>query len=310
MLSPIAININFDSLNENLGFPAGFKDPSFYEVFDNFLHFSDKHNFKYSIYIIGKDLENPELRTRVKDWSDAGHEIGNHSYSHHLNLGGLKKDALQYQVLKAHELIHTTTGKEPRGMICPAWATSARVIEVLIENNYIYDTSVFPSFIIYPSVAKNALNHVSKPGKFKEIVTRRDILYPFTKPTKPFFSDKNYKVVDANTKEKIVVLPLPTLSRTRMAIWHTLLFVFGIQKGRKKLQQYLDTYNYFYYLMHPADLMAEESVKDKKHTIERMNVPLAVKMQYAEEIFDVIKNTGRPIVTMEQLAQQFIADNS
>ena len=78
--SPIAIDINFDSLNENLGFPSAFKDPSFFEVFDNFLYFSDKYNFKYSIYIIGKDLENPELKARVKDWSQAGHEIGNHIY--------------------------------------------------------------------------------------------------------------------------------------------------------------------------------------------------------------------------------------
>ena len=59
--SPIAIDINFDSLNENLGFPKGFKDPSFFKVFDRFLELSNKYNFKYSLYFIGKDLENPEI---------------------------------------------------------------------------------------------------------------------------------------------------------------------------------------------------------------------------------------------------------
>jgi hypothetical protein len=309
MHSPVAININFDSLNENLGFPQGFKDPSFFEVFDNFLDFSNKHNFKYSIYIIGKDLENPELKARVKDWSQAGHEIGNHSYTHHLNLGGLKKDALKYQILKAHEIIESATGKAPRGMICPAWATSARVVEILIENNYLYDTSVFPSFIIYPSFIKNAINHLGKPKKFREIVTRRDILYPLSKPIKPFFADKRYRVVSSNAEEKILVLPLPTLGRSNMAIWHTLLFVFGLEKGKKMLLNYLNRYDYFYYLMHPADLMSQDAVKGKKHTIERMDVSLETKIKYAKEIFELIEESKRPIVTMEQLALNFIENS-
>lgn len=166
MHSPIAIDINFDSLNENLGFPKGFRDPSFFEVFDNFLLFSNKYNFKYSIYIIGKDLENPEISARVKDWHQAGHEIGNHSYTHHLNLGGLKKEQLRNEILRCHEAILNCTGEEPKGMICPAWATSAKVVDILIENHYLYDSSVFPSFIIYPSFIKNAFNHLSRPGKF------------------------------------------------------------------------------------------------------------------------------------------------
>ena len=85
MNDPIAININFDSLNENLGFPKSYRDPSFFEVFDRFLEFSNEFNFKYSIYIIGKDLENPEINSRVKAWSQAGHEIGNPKFSFKLS---------------------------------------------------------------------------------------------------------------------------------------------------------------------------------------------------------------------------------
>ncbi len=309
MNSPIAININYDSLSENLGFPKGFKDPSYFEVFDNFMAFSDKYGFKYSIYIIGKDLENPEISARVKDWSNAGHEIGNHSYTHHLNLGGLSKEKLREEIMRCHELIDTCTGKAPRGMICPAWATSARVVEILIENNYLYDSSLFPSFIIYPSFIKNAINHIGRPNKFKEIVTRRDLLYPFNKPLTPFFTDKKFRKTDVNSKEKIVMLPLPTLNRATMAIWHTLLFVFGVEKGKKQLLNYLNKYEYFYYLMHPADLMGPESVKDRKHTIERMDVGMDVKMQYTTEIFELIKKSKRPIVTMEQLALNFIENS-
>jgi peptidoglycan/xylan/chitin deacetylase (PgdA/CDA1 family) len=309
LTSPIAININFDSLNENLGFPQGFRDPSYFEVFDSFMEFSTKYNFKYSIYMIGRDLENPEISARVRDWSQMGHEIGNHSYTHHLNIGGLKKEKLEHEIMKSHELIGKTTGKAPRGFICPGWSTSKKVIEILIENNYLYDTSLFPSLIMYPSVLKNAFNHIGHKKKFKEIVSRRDYLFPLYKPLTPFYADKNFKTVNASAKEKILIMPLPTISRFSFSMWHTLIFIFGVEKSKKRLSNYLNHYKYFYYLMHPADLMDIAVVKDTKHTIERMEVSYDVKANYVTEAFELIKQSKRPIVTMEQLALNFIAES-
>ncbi len=271
--------------------------------------FSEKYNFKYSIYIIGRDLENPEIAARVKDWHQMGHEIGNHSYSHHMSVGGLKPKELEYEIMKAHELIDTTTGQVPRGFICPGWSTSKKVVEILINNKYLYDASLFPSFIMYPSILKNAFNHLGRPDKLKEILSRRDYLFPLYKPLTPFFADKNFNAVPATSKENILVMPLPTLSRMSFAMWHTLIFVFGIEKSKKRLQNYLDKYPYFYYLMHPADLMGSDSVKDAKHTIERMEVDYKTKEAYATEAFELIKQSKRPIVTMEQLALHFIEES-
>jgi hypothetical protein len=86
----------------------------------------------------------------------------------------------------------------------------------------------------------------------------------FTKSLTPFFADKQFKKTTYSSTEKIVVLPLPTLSRFTISMWHTLLFIFGLKRGLKNVQKHLDHYDYFYYLMHPADL------ENKKHTIERL----------------------------------------
>ena len=154
-----AININFDSLSEMYGFPKGYRDPSFFEISKRFFSLSEKYGFKYSIYVIGKDLEEDQHARAVKEWSDRGHEIGNHSWSHPLNLGALPPDDIRRQVRSAHEIIARVTGRAPRGFIAPGWSTSKELVKALIEMDYVYDTSTFPSWVLYPMMAKMLWNH-------------------------------------------------------------------------------------------------------------------------------------------------------
>ena len=56
--NPIAISLNFDSINESLGFPKKFNDPSYFKGFDRVIEIINKYNIKISIFDIGKDLEN------------------------------------------------------------------------------------------------------------------------------------------------------------------------------------------------------------------------------------------------------------
>jgi peptidoglycan/xylan/chitin deacetylase (PgdA/CDA1 family) len=305
--TPIAIDINFDSFNAALGFPPGFRDPSFFEVFGRFLRFSDRYGFKYSIYVVGRDLENPDNFARVREWAAMGHEIGNHSYSHPTNLGALPLDRLRAEVGRSHDLIAEATGQEPRGFIAPGWSASARLLSVLIDLGYLYDTSIFPSLLIYPSMLKVAANHLHDPAKLRQTVHRRDYLYPFYKPLRPFLSDDRYRARADRQEGRIVVLPLPALARYRVALWHTLTFVFGVRYVKRQLALMLERLDYFYYLIHPADLSeAADLPPAARHGNERMGVNLAEKMRVMDEMFEVLAASGRPIVTMEEIARDFL----
>lgn len=311
MNAPIAVNINFDSLSQNLGFPKGTRDPSYFEVADRFLELSEKYGFRYTIYIIGKDLENPEVRDRVRDWYQMGHEIGNHSYSHRMNLGSLRKSQLEYEVCKSHELIGSCIGAEPRGFICPGWATSPRLIRQLIATGYLYDTSLLPSPIVYPAVVKNALNHWRKPKDAIAILQRRDYLYSLNKPLTPFMADRRFRKTSAQPPNSIVVLPLPTLGRFSTAIWHTLLFVLSRKRSIRLLERYVENHEYFYYLLHPADLMdVNDLPSSAKHTIERMRTQLSRKRELLELALDLLSKSRRPFITMQQLALRFLERHS
>jgi peptidoglycan-N-acetylglucosamine deacetylase len=303
--APIAININFDSLNQAYGFPAGFRDPSFFEGMDRLLQIANRYQAPLSIFVIGRDLENPEIYARVKDWSDAGHEIGNHSWSHPVNLGRLSPDMIRDEITRAHEMIAKCTGKEPTGFIAPAWSTSKTLVNTLIDLNYLYDTSVFPSFLLYPAMITNALHFLGQPSEIKNILSRADWLGPILRPTRPFLAGKDFQVLESDEEEdeSILILPLPTINRIMPCIWHSVGFMLGWKLIQKQLIKLLNDHKGFYYLLHPADFLGPED-QDKKHqhSLYRMSIPLQKKMEYLEKIFLQLAESGRPIVTMHDLA--------
>lgn len=298
-----AININFDSLGEAYGFPTDYRDPSFHEVADRLLEIADRYGFKFSIYIIAKDLERPENRAAVKRWAALGHEIGNHTYSHPVNLGTLPPSQLHQEIEGAHRLIEDTVGVAPKGFIAPVWATSSAVLEKLIELDYEYDTSSFPSWLMYPSIAKITLNHLGNERMWS-FLQRKDFGFNLLGSRKPYLTNGSLfpGKFDA-ARGHLTVLPIPT-TPARMACWHTLAFMFDWKRYEAMVQSCLRSLDTFYYLLHPADMVQQADLDPSmKLHLERLDVPLHTKIQYFERAIEMILADGREIVTMRELAQ-------
>lgn len=307
----MAINVNFDSLSEAYGFPPAFRDPSYFQIFDRFLSLLARRGFPCSIYVIGKDLENPEVFARVRAWSEMGHEIGNHTWSHPADLGTLHPDLLRDEITRAHEIIALAARREPRGFIAPGWSTSEKVISVLIDLKYLYDTSLFPSVWIFPVIAKVALNHLAKPGEALRSLRRADWAYCFEKPGRSFIADRSFSPVEMAGEETIVELPLPTFGRFSLPYWHTTAFISGWERARGRLKKCLEKVESFYYLFHPADWTGREDLPDTGgHGLQRMNVSLSEKMRILEQALEDIASSGREVITMENLALRFKAARS
>lgn len=286
-----AISLNFDSLGEAYGFPNNYHDISFTTVADRFMALANKMDFKYSIYVIGKDLERPENQAAVKQWADAGHEIGNHSWSHHTNLGGMSYADIQQEIERSHQLITNTIGYEPNGFMAPNWSTSRAALNVLNDLNYIHDTSTFPSWLMFPILAKIGLNHLSSREKFARLFQRKDYKDFLFAPRTPYMH------------KNICVMPMPT-NQFRIGCWHTTAFMFGWQAHQKLLQDCLNELDIFYYLVHPADLIDRNDLDPNRSIhLERLNQPLARKQQYLEQALTIIKNSGRTLITMNELAE-------
>lgn len=303
MNGPISISINLDSLNEAYGFPKNFNDPTFDKIIKRIDELALKFNFPLSIFIIGRDLENKKNLPIVKEWQDKGYEIGNHSYNHLFNFGSLNKLDLKDEIFKTHEKIFQIIGKEPKGFVAPTWGYSKELIEILIELKYEYDSSSFPSFALYPMIAKILYNHRTNFQKGLKILNRSDWLDPFLKPTNPYLINSYGKINKLRESQNILEMPLPTLSRFKPPIWHTLAFILGKDYFINQIKKLLNSHRGFYYVMHPADFLSNEDLDKKMFlNLERVNINIEFKLTLIDEIFSIFANSGRKMVTMQELA--------
>lgn len=308
----VSMNINFDSLFFPLTIDRKARtDPSFFPVADRFFEFSNRYNFKYTIFIIGKDLENPNVAARVKSWAEAGHEIGNHSLTHNPNLGNLPKKEMEYEVQKSHEMIASCTGREPRGFISPSWSNSGELVEILMRLNYLYDTSIFPSYFQFLVLLKLKLMTAKHSNFHVSFRQRRDKKTFLFAPRRPYFVRPESLI--KKQENGLLVIPIPVATPLRLPCWHTMYFVFGKIAMDWLIRRSIRKYDNFYYVMHPRDLLSYEddisadlkkSHESEFSAFESLKVPIKEKLSYMEHALSILGNSGRKFITLEEMASK------
>ncbi|MFN0106526.1 MAG: polysaccharide deacetylase family protein [Bryobacteraceae bacterium] len=275
------------------GYPAGYLDPTYRQVMDRFLALAEKFRFRYSMYAIGQDLEDPHACMRLRGIATAGHEIGNHTWNHYTDLGALKPLEMREEVVRTHERLTEIIGTAPRGFIAPAWSYSERLMRLLGELGYEYDMSLFPSLLYYPFVFKNAINHIGNSDKLLRVLNRRDW-------AKPFFGSR-----DPFVRGNIVVIPVPTTpGPLGIAVWHTTGFLLGWERHFQMMRDAIHVRRYFHYVIHPADLTCDEDFTgNERMHLERAGGSLAEKMKRMEECFTILAESGRNWTTVGELAR-------
>lgn len=122
--------------------------PSYLElVVPRFLAFLAERRLTITVFIVGEDAARPEHRPVLRAITDAGHEVGNHSFRHEPWLHLYSRDELAREIGDAEEAILAATGQRPRGFRGPGFSLSRETLEVLAERGYRYDASTFPTFV-------------------------------------------------------------------------------------------------------------------------------------------------------------------
>ena len=93
----------------------------------------DEKNISATFFVIGKKAEKyPELLQQIVD---EGHEIANHSYSHHPMIAFFSTSRLTADIARCSEVIQKAIGKMPAFFRPPFGVTNPRYASALIENN-------------------------------------------------------------------------------------------------------------------------------------------------------------------------------
>ena len=85
----------------------------------------------------------PHLVTEI---ANAGHELASHGYAHHL-IYDQTPEAFREDVRRAKRMIEDLSGKAVRGYRAPSYSVTRRslwALDVLLEEGYTYDASIFP----------------------------------------------------------------------------------------------------------------------------------------------------------------------
>lgn len=102
------------------------------EYIPDMLETFKKHNITSTFFLEGRwTKENPELAKMIVD---AGHEIGNHSYSHP-NMKTLSAAAIREQLIKTNDVIEATTGKKVALFAPPSGNYRDEVVKIAAELN-------------------------------------------------------------------------------------------------------------------------------------------------------------------------------
>ncbi|QOR68604.1 polysaccharide deacetylase family protein [Cytobacillus suaedae] len=102
------------------------------EYIPSMLETLKKHNVKASFFLEGRWVkENPEIAKMI---SDAGHEVGNHSYTHP-DLKTLATEEVREQLTKTNKVIEATIGKKPTLFGPPSGSFRPEVVKIASESN-------------------------------------------------------------------------------------------------------------------------------------------------------------------------------
>ncbi len=149
--------------------------PSYFPQFiPPFLDLLDELQLKITFFIVGRDASFAQNLKLMQEIVKRGHEVANHSFDHEPWLHIYTPEHLKEEIVKAEEAIVTATGQKPLGFRGPGFVYSYDILSVLKERNYLYDSSVLPSFIgplarlYFNTIAKGMKNRDKLFGSFKE----------------------------------------------------------------------------------------------------------------------------------------------
>lgn len=106
----------------------------------------DEFNIKGTFFILGcVARRHPKLVYKI---SEAGHEVASHGYNHRLAYNQ-NKNAFRRDVYRSKAILEDITGKQILGYRAPNFSITKKNPwghDILIENGYLYDSSIYPTY--------------------------------------------------------------------------------------------------------------------------------------------------------------------
>ena len=275
----------------------------FYETsLNRALQFFEKHNVKATFFVVGDELESSKVIQKViLKVHEAGHEIENHTYSHPFGLATLSDDNIIYEIKKCSEIIELVTGRTPIGFRSPGYSINSKIINLLQDNGFKYDSSGFWS--IMNPILKSSHKLLFKNGLKNEgfgYVTRK-------LGQKPYTPDTDNWLLRSNNNRKFWELPLPRTGILGLPFYNN--FNLWTPSAYANLISKFISKPYIVYLFHIIEFMdLNDSIPHELNVHPNLTIPLNKKIKRAEKIMTNLY-TRYKLINTEKLVQE-LADET
>lgn len=225
-----AVSIDLDEIHHyyaihGLGSPERAAHLVYDRAVPRAVDFAEGLGVPLTFFTVGRDLERPENAETARALLARGHELGNHSLSHHYDLTLRDRPAMEREVLGGIDAIVRATGTRPSGFRAPGYLMNDELVRVLAALGVGYDSSVFPSPAYY---AAKALKLVALKLRGRTSRSVRGSSSMLLAPARPYRLGAPYWKRGSGLPE----LPIQVMPGTRLPYIGTSLVLAGADGAR------------------------------------------------------------------------------
>jgi hypothetical protein len=101
--------------------------------------------FHGTLFVVGRELQDPAAVAAVAEAHAQGHELANHTFSHRYGLSRESEEVIGGEMERGADAIGRACGTRPRGFRAPGYLLGPRMLKAAAKAGAIYDSSVLPS---------------------------------------------------------------------------------------------------------------------------------------------------------------------
>lgn len=242
-----------------------------------------RRRIKATLFVVGSDAAGDVAGAKqLGQLARDGHELGNHSHTHPYELARLDREAIDHEIVQAHNIIAGVAGTAPVGFRAPGYDISERVLEVLMARGYRYDSSVFPSWPYYMAKA-GIMALMSLVGRRSQsVLADPRMMFAPAEPYRPGRSPY------ARGQSTLVELPVSVTPGLRVPAIGTTIVV-PPTAVRVRVLEAMRRRPFFNLELHGTDFVGAEEDGIPAELVARqpeLRVPLATKMRALEATLD------------------------
>lgn len=243
----------------------------------------------------------------IKNISDDGHEIANHSMTHPQGFRWLSPKEKESELLSMSNICHEVLGKRPVGFRAPGWNIDDATLPSLKKLGYEYDSSVFPTSFM-PIMKFAHWSSMSKQEKINR-TTMGEIKYLFS-PLQPY--KVSHDSLGKRGENPFIEIPISVTPVLRIPFFATLLLFTGIGFFKNLYQSIRKADLPLHFQMHLSDFIdysipeLDDQMPGKdigSYIPQSLNTPLSKKMNLFTEFIEMIAQ-DYAFITLEKWAQK------